>query len=96
MGSDCTITLLLTTTQTIRNKSQKVTVGSSTTKLRAGTTHTLSVSLNATGRRLLKKQHALTATLTVSGTIIGRLNAQLQSDKLVFGTKAKHAPRRAR
>jgi hypothetical protein len=32
----------------------------------------------------------------VSGTIIGRLNAQLQSDKLVFGTKAKHATRRAR
>jgi hypothetical protein len=95
-SGSCTITLLLTTNQTLHHKIQKVTVGSSTTKLGAGTTRTLSVSLNATGRRLLKNQHKLTATLTVSGTIIGRLNAQLQSDKLVFGTKAKHATRRAR
>ena len=44
-SGNCTITLLLTTNQTVRHKSQKVIVGSSTTKLRAGTTRTLSVSL---------------------------------------------------
>ena len=102
-SGSCTITLLLTTTQTIRHKSQKVNVGSSTTKLGAGTTRTLSVSLNAAGRRLVKKQKhllkkrkRLATTLTVTGTILGTLTAALQAEKLVFGTKAKHATRRTR
>ena len=73
-----------------------MTVGSSTTKLAAGTTRRLSVSLNAAGRRLSKRQRTLTATLTVSGTIIGTLKATLQAEKLVFGTKAKHATRQRR
>ena len=102
---NCTITLLLTSTQTVRHKLQKVTVGSSTTKLKPGTTRTLSVSLNATGRSLLKSRHTLAVTLTVSGTVIGILKATLQTDKFTFGTKtkatskkssAKHATRRPR
>jgi hypothetical protein len=102
---NCTITLLLTATQTVRHKVQKITVGSATTKLKPGTTRTLSVSLNATGRSLLKSRHTLAATLTVSGTVIGTLKATLQTDKLTFGTKtktkskrssAKHATRRPR
>jgi hypothetical protein len=89
----------------VRHKLQKVTVGSSTTKLKPGTTRTLSVSLNATGKSLLKSKHTLAATLTVSGTVIGTLKATLQTDKLTFGTKtkatskkssAKHATRRPR
>ena len=104
---NCTITLLLTSTQTVRHKIRKITVGSSTTKLKPGTSRTLSVSLNATGRSLLKTKHTLAATLTVSGTVIGTLKAILQTDKLTFGTKAKtktkskrssakHATRRSR
>lgn len=97
----CTITLLLTSTQTVRHKLQKITVGSSTTKLKPGTKRTLSVSLNATGKSLLKSKHTLAVTLTVSGTVIGTLKATLQTDRLTFGTKAKkssakHATRRPR
>jgi hypothetical protein len=91
----CTITLFLTAKQTVHGKRQTVSVGSSTTKLAAGKTRTLSVSLNATGRRLLKKKR-LATTLTVTGTILRTLMAALQADKLVFGTKAKHATRRTR
>ena len=90
----CTINLLLTATTTVRHKLQKVTVGSSTTKLKPGAKRTLSVSLNATGMSLLKSRHTLAATLTVSGTVIGTLKAALQSAKLVFGTKSKKATAR--
>jgi hypothetical protein len=102
-SGSCTITLLLTTIQTIHHRSQTLNVGSSTTKLGAAKTQPLSVSLNATGRRLVKKQKRLPkkrkrleTTLTVTGTILGTLTATLQADKLVFGTKAKHAMRRTR
>jgi hypothetical protein len=78
-----------------------VTVGSSTAKLGVGARRTLSVSLNATGQRMLKKQHTLGVTFTVSGTVVGRLTANLQSAKLVFTQKSKkhgnrHATRNAR
>ena len=92
---NCTITLLLTSTQTVRHKLQKVTVGSTTAKLKPGTTRTLSVSLNATGRSLLRSRHTLAATLTVSGTVIGTLKATLQTDKLTFGTKTKTKSKRS-
>jgi hypothetical protein len=92
---NCTITLLLTSTQTVRHKIQKITVGSSTTKLKPGTRRTLSVSLNATGKSLLKTKHTLAATLTVSGTVIGTLKATLQTDKLTFGTTAKKKSKRS-
>jgi hypothetical protein len=93
----CTIKLLLTVKQTVHGKKQTVTVGSSTTKLKPGASRKLSVSLNATGRSLLKKQHKLAATLTVSGTLLGRLTATLQTDKFTFKAAApKHATRRTR
>jgi hypothetical protein len=97
----CTIKLLLTATKTVKHRSQQVTVGSSTAKLGVGARRTLSVSLNATGQRMLKKQHTLGVTFTVSGTVVGRLTANLQSAKLVFTQKSKkhgkrHATRNAR
>ena len=91
-SGNCTIKLVLT----VRRNGKSVIVGSSTTKFGAGTTRTLSVSLNASGKRLLKNQHTLTATLTVSGTILATLNATLRTAKVVFGTKNKHAARHAR
>ena len=55
------------------------------------------MSLNAAGRKLLKKQHTLAVTLTVSGTLIGTLKATLQTDKLTFTQKGKRiAAHRAR
>jgi len=85
----CTIKLQLVGIKTAHHLSQRVAVGSTTAKLAAGSTRRLTVSLNATGRRLLKKQRTLVTTLTVSGTVIGTLNATLQTDKLVFTQKGK-------
>jgi hypothetical protein len=92
----CTITLRLTVKQTVHGKQQTVTIGSSTTKLKPGARRRLSVSLNAAGRGLLKKQRKLAATLTVSGTLLGRLTATLQTDKFTFKAAPKHATRRTR
>lgn len=97
-AGSCTIKLLLTATETVRHRSETVTVGSATAAIGAGASRTLSVSLNATGKRILKAKHTLTVTLTVSGTVIGTLTATLQSDKLVLTQKAKknaahHTPR---
>ena len=55
------------------------------------------MSLNSTGKRLLKKYHSLNVTLTVSGTVIGTLTATLQTDKLTFTQKgARLAAHRTR
>ena len=85
----CTITLALVGIKTAHHLSVKVAVGSATAKLAAGATKTLSVTLNAAGRRLLKKQHTLAVTLTVSGTVIGTLKATLQTGKLTFTQKGR-------
>jgi hypothetical protein len=93
----CAITLALVGVKTAHHQSQKVAVGTATFKLAAGAKKTLSVSLNAAGRKLLKKQHTLAVTLTVSGTLIGTLKATLQTDKLTFTQKGKRiAAHRAR
>jgi hypothetical protein len=95
--SGCKITLALVGVSTAHHQSQKVAVGSVSVKLAAGAKKTFAVSLNATGRKLLKKQHTLSVTLTVSGTLIGTLKATLQTDKLTFTQKGKRiAAHRAR
>ena len=81
----CTITLLLTATQTVQHRRKRVTVGSTTTTLAAGTTRRLRVSLSASGRLWLSNQHTLRATFTVKGTVIGTLTATLKTDELVLG-----------
>jgi hypothetical protein len=85
----CTITLALVGIKTAHHQNVKVAVGRLTAKLATGATRTLTVSLNATGRALLKKQHTLAATLTVSGTVIGTLKATLQTDRLTFTQKGR-------
>jgi hypothetical protein len=88
-AGSCTIKLRLSANRIVRHTRQTVTVGSLTTKLPAGRRRTLSVSLNATGRRLLRKRHRLVATLAVSGTILGTLTAKLHTEQFAFGTQAK-------
>jgi hypothetical protein len=83
----CTIKLTLVGIRTAHHLSEKVAVGSVTAKLAAGASKTLSVTLNAAGRMLLRKQHTLAVTLTVSGTVIGTLKATLQTAKLTFTQK---------
>jgi hypothetical protein len=105
-AGSCKITLTLTTVQTAHHKRKVTTVGSSTTTIGAGVKRTLKVSLNAAGRRILRNRHSLAVTLTVKGTVLGKLNATLQTAKFSFGaakasgrskTKARatHAPRHA-
>ena len=101
-SGSCKITLTLT----VRNQRKVTIVGSSTTSFGAGTKRTLSVSLNAAGKRMLRNKHRLAITLTVRGTVLGKLTATLQTYKLTFGAGAasaktgtrtsKHAPHRAR
>jgi hypothetical protein len=83
----CKIKLALIATTTVRHRTQKTAVGSLSAKIGAGAQRTLTVSLNSTGKRLLKKLHTLHVTLTVSGTVIGTLTATLQTDKVTFTQK---------
>jgi hypothetical protein len=105
-AGSCKITMTLTTVQTVHKKRTVTKVGSSTKSIAAGAKKTLTVSLNATGKRLLRSHHSLAVTLTVKGTVLGKLTATLQTSKFSFGssaktdrrpgarTRAKHAPRR--
>jgi hypothetical protein len=88
-SAGCTIKLTLVGIRTAHHLSVKVAVGSVTAKLATGASKTLSVTLNAAGRMLLKKQHKLAVTLTVSGTVIGTLKATLQTAKLTFTQKGR-------
>lgn len=92
-AGSCKITLTLTTVQTVHHKRTVTTVGSSTTSIGSGVKRTLTVSLNSTGRRLLRNHHSLAVTLTVKGTVLGKLNATLQTSKFSFGSSAKASGR---
>jgi hypothetical protein len=80
-GGSCTVTLTLSVTETLsgnkvtavsasKHKPKKtkrtVVIGTTTVKLAAGQTKTVSVSLNGTGKRLLKSRHSLSVKLTAS------------------------------
>ena len=103
-AGSCKITLTLSVVQTVQHQRKITLVGSSTTTFGAGIKRMLSVSLNATGKRMLRNNHKLAVTLTVSGTVLGKLTATLQTYKFTFGAGAagakarakKHAPHRAR
>jgi len=90
--SSCKFTLTLT----IGSGKKAIVVGSSTSTIKAGTKKTLSVSLNANGKRMLRSHRSLKVNFTLRGTLIGTLSAVLRTDRLTFGSQAKHAPRRAR
>lgn len=77
-ATDCEIALRLKTLRGDRHKRLvAITVGSSTTRLARGQQRMLTVSLDALGRRLLAHAKHLTLRLSVSGTVIGVLNASL-------------------
>jgi hypothetical protein len=80
-GSSCTVTLTLSVTETLsgnkviavsasKHKPKKtkrtVVLGTTTVKLAAGKTKTVTVSLNGAGKRLLKSRHTLSVRLTAS------------------------------
>lgn len=78
-GTSCTVTLTLTVTETLKGanviavtaakhkiKRKLVTVGRVTVTIAAGHAKTVKMSLNATGRKLLTKEHTLPLKLTVA------------------------------
>jgi Alpha galactosidase A/Alpha galactosidase C-terminal beta sandwich domain len=70
-----------------------LTVGARTVRLSPRQRYTASVTLNASGRRLLAHAHRLAVRLTVSGTVVGAIGASLKSATLVFGAAKKAASR---
>jgi hypothetical protein len=62
-SNGCRVTATLTTTPTRR---RTVSVGSRTVRIAAGKTSTVTVTLNATGRRLLARRHRLPVRLRVA------------------------------
>lgn len=75
-----------------------VTLASARAHLAAGAHSTLGAGLSATGRRLLASGRRFTATLTVSGTVIGVIESQLSRQLVSFRASAHggstHAARR--
>ena len=106
-AGSCTIALRLTVLETLRGSrviavaaarriSRKtVTVGAVTARVPAGQRRTVTVALNATGRRLLRSLHKLTAKLSVSGTVVGTISAQLRSATVTLGGAGKASSHRA-
>lgn len=106
-AGSCTIKLRLTVVETLRGghpiavaarRSQRVTVtiGASTVHLPAGQRRTVTVALNATGRRLLARLHRLAAKLSVSGTVVGAISAPLRSATVTLGGAGKASSHRRR
>ncbi len=105
-AGSCSITLRLSVVETLkggrvlavaasRTRHATVTVGASTAHLPAGAQRTVTVALNATGRHLLARLHKLTAKLSVSGTVVGALSAQLKSATVTLGGAGKASSRKA-
>lgn len=106
-AGSCTIRLRLTAVETLRGghviavaarrtSRKTVTVGSVTTHVPAGKHATVTVALNATGRSLLAHFHKLSAKLSVSGTVVGAISAQLRNTTVTLGAAGKASSRRRR
>ncbi len=85
---------LARTTAARRTSHKTVTVGAVTVHVPAGQRRTVTVALNTTGRRLLASQHKLPAKLSVSGTVVGAISAQLRSATVTLGGGAGKASSR--
>jgi hypothetical protein len=97
-AGSCTIALRLSVVETLRGttviglaarsaprtRRTTVTVGANTVRLSPGQRRTVTVSLNATGRRLLARLRRLTVRLSVSGTVVGAIRASLESATLTL------------
>jgi hypothetical protein len=102
-AGSCTIELRLTVVETLRGghpiavaarqRTRRVTatIGASTVHVGAGQQRTVTVALNATGKRLLARLHKLPARLSVSGTVVGALSAQLRSATVTLTASAGKA-----
>jgi hypothetical protein len=105
-AGSCTITLRLTVVETLRGgrviavaarraQHATATVGASVVHLAPGQRRTVTVALNATGRRLLARVRRMAVRLSVSGTVVGALSAPLRSATLTLGGASKASSHRA-
>ncbi len=69
-----------------------VTVASASTRVARGARHTVTATLNSTGRRLVAAKRRFAATLSVSGTVIGVIESTLAHQTVVLSA-SKHAAR---
>jgi hypothetical protein len=97
-GATCLLTLQLTVVETrsghrlvavtaASRSRTTVVLGSATVTLQAGSTRTVKVSLNGTGRRLLSQLHTLKAKLLVSQLLAGAHRQTLSSQTVTFKAK---------
>ena len=68
-----------------------VTLGSARARLARGQHRVVRIPLNSTGRRLLKGRRRVSARLTVTGTVIGAIEAVISQQRLVLGAAARGA-----
>ncbi len=102
----CAISVHVTTRQArtsgkgkqARHVTVTVTLAGATAHLKRGERRTLTLPLSAAGRRLLVRAHRLTATVSVTGTVIGELKATLANLVLTLRDPPAggHAARRER
>lgn len=86
----CTIALRLTIARRDRHgRLAAIVVGSSAARLARGQSRALTVSLDALGRGLLARAKHLTVRLSVSGTVIGVLQASLSRQRLTLGQPSR-------
>ncbi|HEV3047361.1 MAG TPA: hypothetical protein VGY13_08380, partial [Solirubrobacteraceae bacterium] len=70
-----------------------VTLASARVHLRAGESTTLAAPLGRAAERLLRARRRFTASLSVSGTVIGVIEAQLAQQQLTLNASGGHAAR---
>ncbi len=70
-----------------------VTIAGVRVHLARGERRTLTLALNRTGRALLAHRRSLAATLTVSGTVIGVIEASLAQERIVLGSATRSPAR---
>lgn len=68
-----------------RTRQKTATLASRRTRVSAGASATVVVVLTRTGKRLLSARHGFSAALTVSGTVVGVIEAQLSQQTLALG-----------
>jgi hypothetical protein len=70
-----------------------VTIAGARVHLGRAQRRTLTLSLNRAGRALMAHRRSLRATLTVSGTVIGVIEASLAQERIVLGAAPRSASR---
>ncbi len=84
----CRITIRATVLQRSRGRRVALTIAFLRSSLSAGERRTLVVALSRAARRLLSTRRTLPAEVTVSGTVIGVIEASLARERLLLGRTA--------